>query len=91
MLRASGFMTPESTKAGYRAPVGHLPFDTRKQETEECYGGFNQLSWQQPFRLTVEHARPDQGVNADLQTAGQAVITPMCLRVNLEFITCPTK
>jgi hypothetical protein len=41
-----GFITPESTKAGYREPVGHFPFDTRKLETEESYGGFNQLSWQ---------------------------------------------
>jgi len=40
-----GFIAPESAKAGYRDPVGHFPFDTRKQETEECYGGFNQLSW----------------------------------------------
>lgn len=40
-----GFMTPESTKAGYRSPVGHFPFDTRKQETEEAYCNFNQLSW----------------------------------------------
>jgi hypothetical protein len=40
-----GFMTPESTKAGYHQPVGHFPFDTRKQETEDSYGGFTQLSW----------------------------------------------
>jgi hypothetical protein len=40
-----GFMTQESTKAGYRQPVGHFPFDTRKQETEESYCGFNQLAW----------------------------------------------
>jgi hypothetical protein len=40
-----GFMTPESTKAGYQSPVGHFPFDTRKPETEESYAGFNQLSW----------------------------------------------
>ena len=39
-----GFMTQESTKAGYRSPVGHFPFDTRKQETEDSYEGFNQLS-----------------------------------------------
>jgi hypothetical protein len=41
-----GFMTQESTKAGYHQPVGHFPFDTRKQETEDSYGGFTQLSWQ---------------------------------------------
>ena len=41
-----GFITPESRRAGYPKPVGHFPFDTRKQETEESYGGFNQLSWQ---------------------------------------------
>lgn len=41
-----GFMTPESRCAGYLNPVGHFPFDTRKQETEESYCGFNQLSWQ---------------------------------------------
>jgi hypothetical protein len=40
-----GFMTAESTKAGYKSPVGHFPFDTRKQESEESYGGFTQLSW----------------------------------------------
>jgi len=41
-----GFITPESKRAGYPKPVGHFPFDTRKQETEESYCGFNQLSWQ---------------------------------------------
>ena len=41
-----GFITPESKRAGYPKPVGHFPFDTRKQETEESYGGFTQLSWQ---------------------------------------------
>jgi len=40
-----GFIAPESKQAGYKKPVGHFPFDTRKQETEECYGGFTQLSW----------------------------------------------
>jgi hypothetical protein len=40
-----GFMTPESRKAGYADPVGHFPFDTRKQETEDSYCGLNQLSW----------------------------------------------
>jgi hypothetical protein len=40
-----GFMTPESTRAGFLKPVGHFPFDTRKQETEESYTGFTQLSW----------------------------------------------
>ena len=39
-----GFIAPESAKAGYVSPVGHFPFDTRIQETEECYGGFTQLS-----------------------------------------------
>jgi hypothetical protein len=29
-----GFVTPESMNAGYKQPVGHFPFDTRKQETE---------------------------------------------------------
>lgn len=41
-----GFMTPESRAAGYPKPVGNFPFDTRKQETEESYCGFNQVSWQ---------------------------------------------
>jgi hypothetical protein len=41
-----GFITPESKLAGYPKPVGHFPFDTRKQESEESYCGFNQLSWQ---------------------------------------------
>jgi hypothetical protein len=41
-----GFITSESRKAGYPKPVGHFPFDTRRQETEESYCGFNQLSWQ---------------------------------------------
>jgi len=41
-----GFITPESRKAGYPKPVGNFPFDTRRQETEESYCGFNQLSWQ---------------------------------------------
>lgn len=41
-----GFMTPESKQAGYKKPVGQFPFDTRKQETEDSYGGFTQLSWQ---------------------------------------------
>ena len=40
------FKTPESKAAGYPKPVGYFPFDTRKQETEESYCGFNQLSWQ---------------------------------------------
>jgi hypothetical protein len=40
-----GFITPESTRAGFLKPVGHFPFNTRKQETEESYGGFTQLSW----------------------------------------------
>ncbi len=40
-----GFMTPESTRAGFSKPVGHFPFDTRRQETEESYSGFSQLSW----------------------------------------------
>lgn len=40
------FKTPESKAAGYVKPVGYFPFDTRKQETEESYCGFNQLSWQ---------------------------------------------
>ena len=40
------FKTPESKAAGYPKPVGHFPFDTRKQETEESYCGLNQLSWQ---------------------------------------------
>ena len=40
------FKTPESKAAGYSKPVGHFLFDTRKQETEESYCGFNQLSWQ---------------------------------------------
>jgi hypothetical protein len=40
-----GFIAPESAKAGYREPVGHFPFDTRKQESEESYCNFNQLSW----------------------------------------------
>jgi len=41
-----GFIAPESKQAGYKKPVGQFPFDTRKQETEESYGGFTQLSWQ---------------------------------------------
>jgi hypothetical protein len=40
-----GFITPESKGEGYPKPVGHFPFDTRRQETEESYGGFNQSSW----------------------------------------------
>jgi hypothetical protein len=40
-----GFIAPESAKAGFPEPVGHFPFDTRKQESEESYCGFNQLSW----------------------------------------------
>jgi len=40
-----GFITPESRHAGHRKPVGHFPFDTRRQETEESYCGFNQSSW----------------------------------------------
>ena len=39
------FNAPESKAAGYPKPVGYFPFDTRKQETEESYCGFNQLSW----------------------------------------------
>jgi hypothetical protein len=41
-----GFITAESRRAGYPKPVGHFPFDIRRQETEESYQGFNQLSWQ---------------------------------------------
>ena len=40
-----GFATPESVRAGYGKPVGYFPFDTRKQETEDSFGGFTQLSW----------------------------------------------
>ena len=39
------FKTPESKAAGYPKPVGYFPFDTRKQETEESYGGFSPLFW----------------------------------------------
>ena len=39
-----GFMTPESKKAGFPDPVGHFPFDTRKQETEASYCA-SLLSW----------------------------------------------
>jgi hypothetical protein len=41
-----GFITRESRHVGHRKPVGHFPFDTRKQETEESYCGFDQSSWQ---------------------------------------------
>jgi hypothetical protein len=37
------FIAPESRQAGYKKPVGRFPFDTRKQESEESYGGFNQF------------------------------------------------
>ena len=40
-----GFITPESKAEGYRKPVGRFPFDTRKQQTEESYCGFNKSSW----------------------------------------------
>ena len=40
-----GFITPESKAEGYRNRVGDFPFDTRRQETEESYCGFNHLSW----------------------------------------------
>lgn len=40
-----GFIAPESMDAGYKQPVGHFPFDTRKRETEEAYCQFTQLSW----------------------------------------------
>jgi hypothetical protein len=40
-----GFITPESKAEGYPKRVGHFPFDTRRQETEESYCGFNQSSW----------------------------------------------
>ncbi len=39
------FKAPESKAAGYPKPVGHFPFDTRKQETEGSYGGFSPSSW----------------------------------------------
>ena len=53
-----GFIAPESRRAGYPKPVGHFPFDTRKQETEESYCGFNQLSW---YNANFAHscARPN--------------------------------
>ena len=41
-----GFITEESKAEGYSKPVGHFPFDPRKQETEESYSGFRPLSWQ---------------------------------------------
>jgi hypothetical protein len=41
-----GFITRESSATGHRKPVGHFPFDTRKQETEESYCGFDPSSWQ---------------------------------------------
>jgi hypothetical protein len=40
-----GFITPESKAGGYPKPVGHFPFDTRRQETEGSYSGFDQSSW----------------------------------------------
>jgi hypothetical protein len=40
-----GFITPESKAEGYPKAVGHFPFDTRRQETEESYCGFNHSSW----------------------------------------------
>ena len=40
-----GFITPESKRSGYPKPVGHFPFDTRQQETEDSYCGFSQLLW----------------------------------------------
>ena len=40
-----GFITAESRATGHREPMGHFPFDERRQETEECYCGFNQSSW----------------------------------------------
>jgi hypothetical protein len=41
-----GFITHESRYAGHPKPVGHFPFDTRRQESEESYCGFDQSSWQ---------------------------------------------
>jgi hypothetical protein len=41
-----GFITWESKATGHKKPVGHFPFDTRKQETDESYCGFDQSSWQ---------------------------------------------
>jgi len=43
---AYGFIAPESKNVGYPKPIGKFPFDTRIQETDESYCGFNQLSWQ---------------------------------------------
>jgi hypothetical protein len=40
-----GFITAESRRSGYPKPVGHFPFDTRKQDSEESFCGFTQLSW----------------------------------------------
>jgi hypothetical protein len=40
-----GFTTRETEWARHKKPVGHFPFDTRKQETEESYCGFDQSSW----------------------------------------------
>ena len=47
-----GFITPETRNAGHRKPVGHFPFDTRKQETEESYCGFEPSSWQNINRFS---------------------------------------
>jgi hypothetical protein len=47
-----GFIAPESKQAGHPKGVGFFPFDTRKQETEESYCGFNQLSWQNEHFLS---------------------------------------
>src|SRR6185369_2077612 len=67
-----------SSIAPVRASPQTLPFDTRKQETEESYGGFNQVSWQTTdLFLTVEHARLDEGANVKLQKIGQAVNHPL--------------
>ena len=41
-----GFITWESKDTGNKKPVGQFPFDTRKQETEESYCGFDPSSWQ---------------------------------------------
>jgi hypothetical protein len=55
--RIMDFIAPESRQAGYKKPVGRFPFDTRKQESEESYGGFNQLSWQNSNFISQMRAR----------------------------------
>jgi hypothetical protein len=62
-----GFIAPESSKAGYLEPVGPLPVRHSQTGKQRVVLRVQSVGLaQQQIDLTVKHARPDQGANANL-------------------------